>query len=202
MKTKWIKMILFLFLANSGISQENRELEKPKFTFEDIEEIKSNYSKSLKEKNASEIIIYTKWPIGSYVEQTSKRISYKNHFDIYILWKDENKKSYFLQINNFGVKTERKKGFRKVRKYLKSNFEKMLQEKKLAPQTEQIEYEGKIVEIAVPFVDHEFEYQIELFYKGESLDFKYRPSWNSNKENLQKKQYHFIDKLDKVVNKK
>ncbi|MFK7809330.1 MAG: OmpA family protein [Saprospiraceae bacterium] len=184
-------------ILKNHFNEIDNGLKKPKYTFEDIEQIKSEYLKSLKQAKSSEIIIYTKWFIGSFNEQTLERESYRNHFDMYVLWKDKKGESFFLEIDNFDVSEEKRKRFRKVYRYLKSNFSGIIEEK-LFPKTEQFEYQGKMVDVAVPFVDHEPEYQIQIYYEGKDFEYRYRPSWKSNEDNLKKKQYHLIRMLENV----
>lgn len=200
MRIKLISICYFLLLTNSGISQAVDNLERPKYTFEHIEKIKDDFFSFLLLEKASEIIFFSKWYIGSYSEAVLGKDAFKNHFEIYFFWKNKKGKSRFLKVDNFGEKKIKRKRFRKIHKFLKSNFKTMLQEAPLSPKIIELETEGKLIEIEVPFIDHELEYQIKIFFQKENLQFKYRPSWKSNKRNLEKNQYKFIHKLETTIN--
>lgn len=191
--------ILLVFLGVIKVSvAQNDKLIQPKYTYQDIDSIKIEKLEELQNSENTPIIFFTKWWIGSKVDETSTRTSYKNHFDIFVLLRTKKNRFNFMRINNFGIQKTDTINFRRLFKFLKKNLKKMKSEV-LKPNTVEIEWEGKIVEISSPLVGHELEYRIDIFDREIELHYIYRPSWEENRSNLNTIKYDFLKKIDKKI---
>ncbi len=198
------KLIVLPFLMVTIISfaQSPKKRIVPQFDFTQIDSlVDSNILNLAYVDDSSNIIVsYTSWFIGSYTRPRKRLDSYRNYFEIFILYK-KGVRFFIKKIDNISAyKPQRVKGA-EIPNFIRAHFYEMEKENLGPKRDTSLNVDGSIKYISTTITDHHLDEVIKIDFGKKVLKYNYNTDYSNNKQNLLTSQYEFLRLMSELCKK-
>lgn len=187
--------IFGIFLTTFSSGQTKKIV--PQFEFTQIDSLVDNaIAKIIQTHSSTFVVASVKWYVGSYVTPKNRKFaSYRNAFEVYLLFSKETK-FYIQKIDNFGYFKEQRVDAQAIKDFLTTHFEEMKNEildRKI--DTIYITDSSLMTSQAIG-PDHQLLMKIKILMENKELGYDYPSDYSNHKSNLVTYKYKFLKLID------